>query len=101
MRMSQKMLDRFNAKGPAAPNPKGCWIWLGGLNSTGHPKLSVSGTYRSARRLAYEHFVGEIPDGKVLFAVECRDKLCVNPAHMEPMTFKEIELVRSFSSPNT
>lgn len=39
----------------------------------------------TAHRWSYEHFVGPIPDGYVIDHL-CKVTLCVNPAHLEPVT---------------
>ncbi|CAM5511642.1 HNH endonuclease signature motif containing protein [Sphingobium scionense] len=60
-----------------------CWVWTGATNSRGY------GNFRSqlAHRVAYQEKVGAIPDGLTIDHL-CRNKLCVNPAHLEPVTSK-------------
>jgi HNH endonuclease len=41
-----------------------------------------------AHRVAYEMWFGPIPDGLVIDHL-CRNRACVNPAHMEPVTHRE------------
>lgn len=43
---------------------------------------------RYAHRVAYEHLVGPIPDGMQLDHL-CRNRTCINPAHLEPVTARE------------
>lgn len=76
-----------------------CWIWTGSSTSSkGHPEL-VYGEFRlpssranrvrvRAHRFSYELLVGPIPDGLVLDHL-CCNTLCVNPAHLEPVTTAE------------
>lgn len=76
----------------------GCWLWTGHTSGTN----SVYGDFRvgtrstdprvKAHRYAYELLVGPIPDGLELDHVRergCTSTLCVNPAHLEPVTHKE------------
>lgn len=58
-----------------------CWFWTGAVQSKGY------GNYKSklAHRVSYEKYVGKIPEGLTLDHL-CRNKLCVNPAHLEPVT---------------
>lgn len=66
----------------------GCVGWHGAVDGRGYPHFSSGGkTYRVFRYL-YQQFRGPIPDGHQLHH-ECRDKTCVNPWHMRPVTRRE------------
>ena len=65
-----------------------CWEWTGPRNWGGYGRFYVDGHLRSAHRWSYEHFVGPIPDGLQLDHL-CRNRACVNPAHLEPVTVRE------------
>lgn len=66
----------------------GCWLWQGTLHRNGYGSLKVggrNGVRIYAHRLAYELFAGQIPEGLELDHL-CRNRRCVNPAHLEPVT---------------
>lgn len=66
-----------------------CWRWTGSIDSTtGYGKFGYNRKTQPAHRFAYEHFRGTIPKGLVIDHV-CRNRWCVNPAHLEPMTLME------------
>jgi hypothetical protein len=74
----------------AVGEPDGCWPWLGSLDHHGYGRFwrPAERRYVGAHRFAYELTHGPIaadlePDHT------CRNRACVNPAHMEPVTHRE------------
>lgn len=63
----------------------GCWIWTGRLNRNGYGRAAIGGREPVAHRAIYEAVIGPIPIGHVLDHL-CRNRPCVNPWHMEPVT---------------
>lgn len=75
--------DRF--RGHVTKTANGCWLWQ-------HTDRAGYGTYFFAdgrrwlpHRWSYEHFRGPIPDGLEIDHL-CRNRACVNPDHLEPVT---------------
>lgn len=83
--MNALELERFWAKVTPAPDESGCLLWTGCFGGKGYGWLRVDGRAQPAHRLAYEHFIGEIPKGMTLDHL-CRTRLCVNWTHVEPVT---------------
>lgn len=75
-----------------------CVIWTGSRDGKGYGKLMYEGKVWRAHRLVYTLRKGEIPAGLVLDHL-CRVKLCVNPAHLEPVT-QRINVKRGDTSNN-
>jgi hypothetical protein len=78
--------DRFLAR---VEKTATCWIWRG-QKSGGYGKVQLPDRDGKrfadmAHRFAYKLLVGEIPDGLHIDHL-CRNTLCVNPAHLEPVT---------------
>ena len=64
----------------------GCWVWQRSCFKTGYGQAYVNGrTGYYAHRVFYERFKGKIPVGYQLDHL-CRNKPCVNPAHLEAVT---------------
>lgn len=63
----------------------GCWEWDGNRFSNGYGQLYVGGRKRLTHRLAYETWIGPIPDGLVI-RHKCDNKPCMNPGHLETGT---------------
>lgn len=71
----------------------GCWNWLGGTNGAGYGRIGVTREHKVhlrmfTHRAAYEEWIGPIPEGLVLDHL-CRNTICCNPAHLEPVTQEE------------
>lgn len=67
--------------------PNGCWQWTGNTGR-GYGRISANGRPQQAHRVGYELLVGPIPEGLTLDHL-CRNRGCVNPAHVEPVTHRE------------
>lgn len=70
-----------------------CWPWLGGISTTGYGHTWRDGKTHLAHRIAYELAVGPVPVDLTLDHL-CRNRWCVNPAHLEPTT-QRINNIRS------
>lgn len=66
----------------------GCWNWTGWLRSTGYGRFYEGKRSWLAHRFSYTVFVGPIPSGLNIDHL-CRNRSCVNPAHLEPVTQQE------------
>lgn len=90
--MNRGEYDRFMAlvrKRPG-PMPDDCWIWIGDTtpNGYGAHRIRPGEPRRAAHRISYEQHVGPIPGNRQLDHL-CRDRSCVNPTHLEPVTAAE------------
>jgi len=68
-----------------AEQDTGCWMWTAAVSADGYGSIKWQGDTWRAHRLTYELLVGPIPDGLHIDHL-CRNTLCVNPAHLEPVT---------------
>jgi hypothetical protein len=67
-----------------------CWTWTALIHTAGYGSFRPhnQGPVLYAHRYAYELEVAQIPEGMVLDHL-CRNRRCVNPAHLEPVTHRE------------
>ena len=65
-----------------------CWYRSAPVALGRYARFSMGHRHYSAHRVAYALFVGPIPDGLTIDHL-CRNKTCVNPAHLEPVTIGE------------
>ncbi len=93
-----KPIDRFwvkvNKQGPIPerrPELGPCWVWIGYLRENGYGLFSVFKEHAgrcmsmTAHVWIYEETVAVVPDHLDLDHL-CRNRACVNPTHLEPVT---------------
>lgn len=80
-----------------------CWIWTGHIKTDGYGHVwdRTSNKLKYAHRVAYEKFKKPIPNGARLDHTchtkdtscvggkSCPHRRCVNPDHLEPISFRE------------
>lgn len=67
----------------------GCWNWTGHV-SGGYGRIRrPSGRRMQAHRFSYELLTGLVIEDGLHLDHLCRNQLCVNPAHLEPVTPRE------------
>lgn len=78
--------QRFYTK-VSLPDEMGCMPWLG-CKSLGYGQIRVSGKALWAHRVSYELAYGQIGTGLQIDHL-CRNRACVRPDHLEPVTQAE------------
>jgi hypothetical protein len=63
----------------------GCWIWTGYVRDNGYGNCSQNYKNRLAHVVVWEKHKGPVPAGLELDHL-CRNRRCVNPAHLEAVT---------------
>ena len=82
--MAVKSIDINTILGKVRENSDGCRVWTGRLDTGGY---GIERRLR-AHRVSYELIVGPIPAGLCIDHL-CRNRACVNPSHLEPVTIRE------------
>jgi hypothetical protein len=80
--------ERFWAKVQKGTQDE-CWFWTARTSQDGYGWFApFTHGDMPAHRFAYQLLIGPIPDGLTLDHL-CRNTLCVNPRHLEPVTNSE------------
>lgn len=82
----ERILERVTKQDRGHGTP--CWISDRAMNEAGYTKIGVRRRSYYTHRLAYEVFVGSIPESMHLDHL-CRQPACCNPQHLEPVTPRE------------
>lgn len=76
-----------------------CWRWLKFIEtkgrSKGYPKTNVNGVTKRAHKVYYEDHFGVKLEPHIQLDHKCRNRSCVNPDHLEPVTHRENQDRRS------
>jgi len=77
------LAERFDTK---VRKTEGCWYWTGAIGTGGYGRIGTGEGKRleQAHRVAYELYVGPIPEGLHIDHL-CRTRSCVRPDHLEPV----------------
>jgi hypothetical protein len=88
---TERLLLRFTRKVKRLDS--GCWKWTANLHpDNGYPRVWFSKhDDKLAHRVSYEWSGGDIPEGLTIDHL-CRNRWCVNPAHMEVVSRGENNL---------
>lgn len=90
----QKYVDRLLDRLDKVSSPDGCWLWTGPSQGRGSPYgcmyTNVDGVQSQMKthRMAYEIWVGPIPDGMIV-CHRCDVTLCCNPDHLFLGTYSD------------
>lgn len=90
----ERLLDRIFNKIDASGD---CWEWTGWRGQDGYGRDHINRRSTLMHRWLYEQLAGPILDGLVMDHL-CRNRGCVNPAHLEVVTRRENNL-RGISPP--
>lgn len=65
-----------------------CILWPGYINPDGYGIISYNYRSHPAHRFLYQLAYGPLPSGMQVDHL-CRNRACINPNHLEPVTVKE------------
>lgn len=86
--MDRDFNDRFWSKVDRSGGRFACWPWTAARQCHGYGIFGIAGRSRLAHRVAYALVCGDPPPGSVLDHL-CRNRVCCNPEHLEPVSNAE------------
>jgi len=97
--LEERFWEKVDKNGPMAVIrgvPSRCWMWTASLKSGGYGRFRVvSHKMDLAHRVSYDLTIDRIPEDLELDHL-CRNRGCVNPQHLEPVT-RKVNQLRGFA----
>lgn len=86
--IDDRTVDRFHSKVAFAEG--GCWEWVGAIQPNGYGYFGLRhGNNVYSHRFSWTLAAGrDVPQG-LSIDHKCRNRRCVNPTHLEPVTTRE------------
>lgn len=78
--LPRRFRDKINISG-------GCWVWTAAITNNGYGRVKIKGKTVVAHKAVFQLLVGPVRDGLTLDH-KCRNRACVNPDHLEPVTMR-------------
>lgn len=87
-RVRDHLTDRDEARFFAKVRQEGdCWVWTAARTGGGYGNFTVRRVNITAHRWCWAFMRGWVPEGLQLDHL-CRNRACVNPWHLEPVTLR-------------
>jgi hypothetical protein len=74
-----------------------CWEWIGIVGPQGYGIFNFDSIHKRAHRWGYEQFIRKLDRVEVLDHL-CRNRACVRPSHLEPVSSR-VNTLRGVGSP--
>lgn len=92
-RIIDRVVHTFRPEVAALGITTPCWEWQGPTSGEsgrgcGYPRMSLDGQTVAVHRVVFVHFFGYIHARRHVDH-KCRNRICVNPNHLEATTHKE------------
>lgn len=86
LRNQESIMERIM---PQVEKTEYCWFWQGRVSGTSkYPQISLGGRQTMVHRIVFEELSRQLEPGETLDHL-CRNKVCVNPNHLEPVSLRE------------